>query len=117
MKRILIAAAALAAALGAHAQYAAPGTRPSPAAAPKPAVTAPAAAKPAAAAPAGPVVLAPLCFEPMDLRDTALISALQNNGLLCATSTKKGDPVRLMATPNGELSAGPGPATVWHRFR
>ena len=113
--RILALAMAALAAAGAQAQYAPAGTKPAPAA--KPGPVAPAPVRPAAAAPASPVVLAPMCFEPMDLRDSTLISVLHSNGLLCATSTKQGDQVRLRALAAGGLTAEDGPATAWHRSR
>lgn len=128
---------------GAFAQYQAPGYRPPPppvAAPASPQVQPDAAAAAAAPPPTGtarpltpagrarahsataPVPAPPkqtvaLCFEPMDLNDRTLISALNSNGLLCPTQQKRGDPTRLRATPAGDLMPEDGPANTWHRFR
>tara|TARA_B100001105_G_scaffold247284_1_gene231809 strand:+ start:355 stop:714 length:360 start_codon:yes stop_codon:yes gene_type:complete len=119
MNRTLILFAASFAALAAHAQYARPGTIvPPPAPAARPA--APAAQAPAAQPAARGTVVpeAPFCFEAIDQRDTALISALNANGLLCPTVAKTGAPVRLRATPAGELTGEEtGAPTALHRMR
>ena len=119
MNRTLFLFAASLATLSAQAQYARPGTVvvPTPLAA-RPA--APAAQAPSAQAAARGTIAstAPFCFEAIDQRDTALISALNANGLLCPTVAKTGVPVRLRATPAGELTGEEsGAPTALHRMR
>lgn len=88
---------------------------PSGVAKPAPAIGTP---SPPAAQTNGPGLQAPYCFEVMDARDSTLISTLKSYGLLCATSTRTGDQLRLRATSSGDLVAGDaGPPTVWHRAR
>lgn len=119
MKRTLILLAASFAAMAVQAQYARPGTVTAPAT-PAPRPAAPAAQAPAAQPPARGTIMptAPFCFEAMDQRDTALISALNANGLLCPTVAKTGVPVRLRATPAGELTGEEaGTPTALHRMR
>ena len=121
----LVLAGAASAPLVARAQYARPGAQVAPRAAAGPfaaprAPTAPQAqpAVPTTAAPTPTAgLLAPFCFEPMNPSDATLASALRANGLLCADSTRAGDPVRLRAGPGSELTGESGPATVWHRLR
>ena len=116
---LLIAAILSLAAAGATAQYARPGTVVAPAT-PAQRPAAPAAQATAAQPPARGTIVpaAPFCFEAIDLRDTALISALNANGLLCPTVAKTGVPVRLRATSAGELTGEEtGAPTALHRMR
>lgn len=119
MKRTLILLSASLAALAAQAQYARPGTVVTPAAsAPRPPATAAQAPAAQTAARGTIVPTAPFCFEAIDQRDSALISALSANGLLCPTVAKTGVPVRLRATPAGELAGEEaGTPTALHRMR
>ncbi|MEJ6002764.1 hypothetical protein [Paucibacter soli] len=120
MKHLLIATLALASS-AAMAQYASPRAvqpaAPTPAQRPAPQLkpAAPAVQQPGQT---GQGEISPVCFEPIDPRDTALTAALHANSLLCPTSTKTGAPFRLIGGGNGEIRAeSKGPATVWHRAR
>ncbi|MFK4705721.1 hypothetical protein ABIC83_002560 [Roseateles asaccharophilus] len=105
----------------AEAQYTRPGAQLPKAPAAQPVAAVPAPVTPQGTQPSaantGAGLRSPDCFEVADQNDAALIKALRQYDMLCPTATRAGTPVRLRASPAGDLIAEKGQPTAWMRPR